>query len=309
MIASLMDKYLGCLVGLGIGDAVGELAQHGFPVDLVSLPDTLRYTDDTAMAIGLANALLSTDELTTEILGDHFLEIINKEPDRGYGGTPLVYYTAELRGISYLEARDIVDLACRNGQGSFGDGAAMRVAPAALFYRGRSDFEVKVDLISRIDHNHDLAVDAALVTAIAVQRALDDDTDALLGYLVDRSRHPEMRDKLMLAAQLLKNQVLARDASQILGNIGRSTTRSDSVVSYAIFCFLKNRNSFLGCLNDVCASTGDIDTIGAIACAIGGAFWGQSGIPEELVRRLENLVTIAGLAAGIYHEVARRSAK
>ena len=61
MPVSTLYKFRGALLGGAVGDAIGELASvHGdldSLTDWISEGDVLRYTDDTAMSIGLAEGL------------------------------------------------------------------------------------------------------------------------------------------------------------------------------------------------------------------------------------------------------------
>ena len=72
----LKAKFLGGMVGSALGDAVGELAFRATDeVALraaVSQADTLHYTDDTAMAIGLAQSIAQLGRLDAQHLGDTF---------------------------------------------------------------------------------------------------------------------------------------------------------------------------------------------------------------------------------------------
>ena len=56
-----MSKYLGGMVGSALGDAIGELA-FAYPHKEIlcrqlDQKDEFRYTDDTAMSIGLAESI------------------------------------------------------------------------------------------------------------------------------------------------------------------------------------------------------------------------------------------------------------
>ncbi len=63
------DRFAGCLLGLAVGDALGApyegltaldiFYRFGLPDEIVKNPsgDTLYYTDDTEMMIGLAETL------------------------------------------------------------------------------------------------------------------------------------------------------------------------------------------------------------------------------------------------------------
>jgi len=87
-------KFLGCLVGTAIGDALGarregrglSRSEDIFP--LVEKLEQLIYTDDTHMTIGVAESLMKSKGFD----GDHMTQIFTKnyeaEPWRGYGPGP-----------------------------------------------------------------------------------------------------------------------------------------------------------------------------------------------------------------------------
>ena len=88
----LWDKYLGCMLGSALGDAIGELAFR-FPEEgrlraAISAAPVLRYTDDTAMAIGLAESLAEKGGLDPQHLGQTFHRHFTREPWRGYASGP-----------------------------------------------------------------------------------------------------------------------------------------------------------------------------------------------------------------------------
>jgi poly(ADP-ribose) glycohydrolase ARH3 len=105
----LVDKFLGGMIGCALGDAIGELAfahRRGPGLrDKVARSTFLRYTDDTAMAIGLAQSLVERGQIDERHLGDTFRENYCREPWRGYvSGPPTVFAAVERLEISYSEA-------------------------------------------------------------------------------------------------------------------------------------------------------------------------------------------------------------
>src|SRR5262245_22845484 len=91
---ALKDRFRGCLLGLAVGDALGakleaqtaEAIRARFPTvrALFDYPqEEIWYTDDTQMAIGLAEALLAEGRVAEERLCQAF--IANYVPSRGYG--------------------------------------------------------------------------------------------------------------------------------------------------------------------------------------------------------------------------------
>src|SRR3954454_18760235 len=93
--ASRTDRFAGCLLGLAVGDAVGApyeglthadiFFQFGSPEKLVKNPsgDTLFYTDDTEMMIGVAETLVECGRIEHPRLVRASAE--NYHPERGYG--------------------------------------------------------------------------------------------------------------------------------------------------------------------------------------------------------------------------------
>ena len=76
------------------------------------------------------------------IHGCRFVSEFFKEPDRGYGGSiAAVFNKLEKSGCSdpFLPAKEQFD-----GQGSFGNGGAMRISPAALYGYHLSEEELNV---------------------------------------------------------------------------------------------------------------------------------------------------------------------
>ena len=115
-------------MGSAIGDAMGELAfrypQRDKLIAAAEGVAKLRYTDDTAMAIGLATSLLNRDHLEARDLGETFQRNFEREPWRGYAaGPPTIFSLVRSKGIAYVDAAQMLFA----GNGSFGNGAAMRI--------------------------------------------------------------------------------------------------------------------------------------------------------------------------------------
>ena len=93
-MTTLPERFRGCMLGLAVGDATGA-PYEGLPGDLiysmgpaisiVETPSekTRYYTDDTQMAIGVAETLLECGGIREESLCAAFVR--NYDPARGYG--------------------------------------------------------------------------------------------------------------------------------------------------------------------------------------------------------------------------------
>ena len=130
-----------------------------------------QYTDDTAMTKSVAQCLIDKPPLDTKFLAKLFVQEYFDQPKRGYGGN-VVQIFRKLRADKfediYRPAKDQFD-----GMGSFGNGGAMRIAPASLFFH--NNYEGLIDAaakITEITHSNALGVNGAILQAIAVQQGL-----------------------------------------------------------------------------------------------------------------------------------------
>jgi len=207
---NLESKFLGGMVGSALGDAIGELAFRGLGEAglraTIAQSDVLVYTDDTAMAIGLAESIVQLRRLDEQHLGDTFRANFRREPWRGYAmGPPTVFRLVERRGMSYTEAAQRLF----GGQGSFGNGAAMRIAPVGLFFHDSPDLYERARVSASVTHAHPVGMDGAAVLAWAVAQAVKLDPQEPFPFepfsqgLVDFARTPEIRDKMALVRDLI----------------------------------------------------------------------------------------------------------
>jgi poly(ADP-ribose) glycohydrolase ARH3 len=297
---NIKEKYLGGMVGSALGDAIGELAfLHCKKQDLCTQLDRskqLRYTDDTAMSIGLAESILKTGCLDEQDLGETFRNNFGKEPWRGYAsGPPTLFSMVERLRIRYAEAAQRLF----GGSGSLGNGAAMRVVPVGLFFHNSPDLYEMARRSAVVTHAHPLGVDGAAVQAKAVAMAanLDPDdafpSDAFVQDLLGFARTPEMRDKIRQVGDLIFGQTYPSVAARRLGR----TVAVHESLPFALYSFLRHPRSFEDCLFCAILHGGDRDTLGAMACAISGAYLGIESIPESWKAKLENRRYLEELAS------------
>ena len=295
----LKSKFLGGMVGSALGDAIGELAFRGLgEAGLraeIAQRDVLIYTDDTAMAIGLAESITQVGRLDGQHLGDTFRANFKREPWRGYAsGPPTIFRLVEGRGMSYSEAARSLF----GGQGSFGNGAAMRIAPVGLFFHDAPDLYEQARVSASVTHAHPIGVDGAAVLAWAIAQAVKLNPQEPFPFepfsqgLVDFARTPEIRDKMVLVRILVAKDVPPSDAAR---RLGRSVAVHESM-PFALYAFLRHPQSFEACLFCAILHGGDRDTLGAMACAVSGAYLGVEAIPLTWREKIENRQHIEELA-------------
>ncbi|NIO70483.1 MAG: hypothetical protein GTN71_16010 [Anaerolineae bacterium] len=299
LIIDLKSKFLGGMVGSALGDAIGELAFRGLgEASLraeIAQRDALIYTDDTAMAIGLAESITQVGRLDEQHLGDTFRANFQREPWRGYAsGPPTVFSLVERHGMSYSEAARSLF----GGQGSFGNGAAMRIAPVGLFFHDSPDLYEQARASASVTHAHPIGADGAAVLAWAVAQAVKLDPQEPFPFerfsqgLMDFARTPEIRDKMVLVRSLIAEDTPPSDAAR---RLGRSVAVHESM-PFALYAFLRHPQSFEACLFCAILHGGDRDTLGAMACAVSGAYLGVEAIPLAWREKLENRKHIEDLA-------------
>jgi len=280
------ERFVGCLLGLAVGDALGS-PYEGLPADLirdigpakrlVTNPENkkLFYTDDTEMMIGVAETLVVHQRMDSEYLASRFAE--NFHPERGYGAGAHQQIVMLQDGHHFSECLYKVF-----PDGSYGNGAAMRVAPVGLMFCHDIDRLLKEsELSARVTHAHELGIEGANLIALAIAAVLKMDRFdrvAFFDLLIPHCRTEEF----LWQMQTLRE--LERDALVTFGN---SLEAHRSVVT-AIQIFVDNPNDYTEVMRSAIGMGNDVDTLCAISGAISGAYLGVDAIPKPLIERLEN---------------------
>ena len=270
-------------MGTFVGDALGMpfegLGPAAIAERLTMLDARLgrgTYTDDTEMTIALAESLLERGSIDARALGRALADA--HDPGRGYGaGT-----TEVLRlGRSGLHPHDAAS-SLFGGEGSQGNGAAMRVAPVAVRYADDRAALAKVARESaRVTHAHPFAIDAAVVQAAAIAAALRG--EAPLDAALAAATTAELKGRLTKAARLLDRELQPPDLAAALGN---HPTGHQSVPA-AIYSAAAHE-SVEAAITFAVRCGGDTDTIGAMAGAIAAARAGATAIPSGWLEALED---------------------
>jgi len=300
---ALRSKFLGSLVGTGVGDALGAGLEGRRWVDqeqvdaLAKRQATLTYTDDTHMMIGIAESLVECGGFDGEHMSRRFMENYRREPWRGYGpGPPRVF--------RLIEGGEAWDVAAERlyGGGSFGNGAAMRIAPIGVFWY---DDPVKLKEMayasSRITHAHELGMEGGALQAyaVALATAADPSDELRRGDFVARLHDFVEYDVFKRKVQAIADLEGEDDRSRVVAELGHGIEAFESVPA-AIYSFLRYPGSFEEAVTYAISLGGDTDTIGAMTGAISGAYLGIEAIPRKWRDRLENGDYIADLAERLW---------
>ena len=284
-----LAKFVGSLIGTAIGDSLGA-GREGFSGFKKVREVGTRYTDDTAMMIGVAESLIQCQGFDGEHMAKTFIRNYEREPWRGYGAGPPRVFSLIKQGVSWDKAAESI-----YPGGSFGNGAAMRIAPIGLLYwEDREKLREIAYKSSRITHTHSLGAEGAALEAYAIVLALKEEPK-FLDKLRDFTKLEPYKRKLESVEKLLDRK---EDRKEIVAELGNGIEALNSVPA-AIYSFLAN-SSFSEAVVYAASLGGDADTIGAMAVAIAGAWWGVTEIPNAWQKKLENREYIEDLARGLW---------
>jgi ADP-ribosylglycohydrolase len=336
----------GCLLGLAIGDALGAPLEGLTPhqirthyrqvVDYVDGSRAWRkkpfrwrmpglYSDDTQQALVLAEVLLDCGRIDPHRVAALYRELATPADDflgahRGVGRSFRRVVEALVNGVSPLQT----------GQDSAGIGAAMRIAPLALFHGEDSDaLRQSVMAASLITHRDCRSLAGAFAVVHAVRRLLAGATREpsfalrLAGDVaraeewmadrygnvvtgLDRYRHSVSQAIARVESLLELKRADALAALVDEANLhGAEPTCRWATQGFPPACvptclyILLTAETFEDALVEVINLGGDADTTGAIAGAMLGATFGADAIPGQWLDGLQNRVGVEARAEAL----------
>ena len=282
------------LDGLGLGDALGEMLSyqsHAAPRRLAENnlpPRPWFHTDDTEMAISIVHVLKSHGHVHPDALAKRFARRFERDPERGYGKMTRIQMREINAGAKW---RDTAANAF-GGQGSMGNGSAMRVAPlGAYFADNLKQCAEEARASSLVTHTHPEGVAGAIAVAVAAAMAwqlrTDKDADRTRLCFDAVLRHtPESRVRRgILLASTTPPEIPELDVARSLGN-GSLVTAPDTV-PFCVWMAAYHLNRFVDALGKTISVGGDCDTNAAIVCGIVALSAGRDSIPAEWLKARE----------------------
>ena len=310
------DKAAGCLVGLAVGDALGDLGRddayrqrYGI---VTNLYEGAKSTDDTEFALLTARTLLDCQaDLTVDAVVRSWQEyILDQGGVYERAGKPLYGAVENLkRGIR--PPLSGVDNALNND-----DGAAMRIAPIGIVCAGQPERAAAMaEIEAQISHHADGVWAAQAVAASVAVAMVDGATDEIVEAGIRQIPSDSWLGRAMAQAMTICDQEGSiENAWERLHTELWTPVHSISPEAipqiYAVFRLTDGdfrRGMFWG------GNFGrDADTIGAVIGALAGARHGIAAIPEAWVTRVrrpsgvclkfvaqEDILTLAGELADL----------
>jgi ADP-ribosylglycohydrolase len=266
------------LAGLSVGDALGSLASPDFS-DLP--PGPWRWTDDTEEACCVVAVLAEGDfdrDTFADLLGRRY------DPGRGYGRGAVVMLRQIREGLPW----PIAAAAAFDGQGSAGNGAAMRAAPLGAWHADSlAHAAVQGARAAEVTHAHAEGIAGGVAVTVAAAAAaagrLDGQRPELLATVAAHVGDGQVRDGLVRARRFARRE----EAAQELGNGTRALARD--TVPFALWVADRFLDDYPGALAACVAAGGDVDTTCAIAGGVVAAYTGLDGIPPHWLSSREAL--------------------
>lgn len=288
-----LERARVALEGLSVGDAFGErffarpdvvgrlIAERALPAP------PWPYTDDTEMALSLVAVLRRHGTIEQDALARSFAE--RADPGRGYGAGALELLRRVKSGADWRAA----SAELFGGAGSYGNGAAMRVAPLGAFFADDLDRVVlEARRSAEVTHAHPEGVAGAIAVAVAAAWAWRighggaPSAFSLCEMVLPFVPEGEVRERVRRAAELSPG-LPARWAVDLLGN-GSAVSAQDTV-GYCLWCAGSFLSDYEAALWHTASGLGDVDTTCAIVGGIVASRVGVEGIPAEWRRSREPL--------------------
>lgn len=309
MSITLEQRYLGAMLGLACGDALGtsvEFSERGSFVPLTTIrgggPFSLKagyWTDDTSMALCLAESMLNKQGFDARDQMGRYLNWWK------WGYLSSTGHCFDI-GMTVRDAlqryqQDGQPFAGRIDPDTAGNGSLMRLAPVVLYYFGDSaQIQAFAAQSSRTTHGAPEAVECCLLFARLLELALQgiDVRSLLLQGLAhsDLLREVELHEPAVVA--MLHCDWRQRPIETIRGS-GYCVASLEAV----LWCFCHSASLQDALL--MAANLGeDADTTAAIVGQLAGACYGVAEIPASWLQVLHMSDEISSIARAL-HDVAR----
>ena len=279
---SIRDRALGAFLGLAVGDAVGttlEFRPRDAQLRLEDMvgggPFGLRpggWTDDTSMALALADSLSASETLDCRDLMDRFVRWW-RHGDYSHTGDCFDIGNTTLDALDrYQQTGD--PLAGSTDPRSAGNGSLMRLAPVALrFWNDRPRLIAAAADQSRTTHGAEEAVNACRAFAELL-------ADAIAGSPRADVLAPRPFEGAEAIASIMAGSWRGRARDTISSSGYVVDTLEAAIWSVARTGDFRSAVLLAANLAD------DADTVAAVTGQLAGALYGLSGIPDNWLERL-----------------------
>ncbi|WMT51562.1 MAG: ADP-ribosylglycohydrolase family protein [Ferroplasma sp.] len=311
----LMNKILGVLYGVAIGDAMGMpttfmsrdqiKAKYGKVTNFLEAPmegsvhsKLVRgeYTDDTELTYMVADSIISRRQVDPEDMANR---LVKWADDNDILNTTLIGPSTR-SAIKNLKSGVPYSLTGKNGTTN---GCAMKISPVGIFDAFSDGEKTVQDVINAClcTHNTALAISGAAAISFAVKKAVSvgQDTQAVYEASLEGA---DMGAQLMgdpaksISLRIKEAIGIANSGNNFdsfLNNLYNFILKpqwalTEDSVPAAISIFLYSGGNFRNSILLACNLGADSDTIGGMVGAMAGSYAGFNNIPNEWVKTIDN---------------------
>ncbi len=296
--AEEMEPARGALLGLAVGDALGAPWEGCSPraaraavaagLDMTGGKGWApgEWTDDTAMALTLAESIVERGLLDVDDVGRRYIAWAATRPRDMGRATRHALVGARDAGEARARALALYE----RGLPAAGNGTVMRASPIGLATRDRGRAAAAARRDARLTHGDPRAHEASAALCAALV-ALAEGDDALTAAAAECDPAGPVGRALRLAAE---------DASAELARLAAGPEGGACWTALGIaFRALLHAPSFEEGVSFAVSLGGDTDTNAAVAGCLLGAREGARAIPDRWLAKLQERPRIEGAAAGL----------
>lgn len=301
----LKDRYRGSLLGLAVGDAVGTTLEFKQPGSFAHIEDMVgggpfhlnvgEWTDDTSMALCLAASLVEQKGFDARDQMERYL----RWRDKGYmssNGTCFdIGVTVSTALSRFKKTGD--PFAGSTHPNTAGNGSIMRLAPVPLFYASNPHEALEKSAESSCTtHGAQAAMDACRYLGVLIVGAVygASKEDLLFPFYSPIPNYWQQQPLVSELAEVAAGSFKQRNPPEI-----RGTGYVVKSLEAALWAFYHSTSFQEGCLLAVNLGD-DADTTGAVYGQLAGAFYGETGIPQQWRIRLAHSSLIESLADQLF---------
>jgi ADP-ribosyl-[dinitrogen reductase] hydrolase len=304
---SRLDRYLGCLVGLATGDALGTTLEFKPPGSFTPINDIVgggpfslepgQWTDDTSMALCLAESLIENSGFDPRDQCERYVRWM-QEGHLSSNGRCFDIGNTVSRALRDFQRSGDPDSG-PDGDHDAGNGSIMRLAPVAMFFANDAEHAInRSGGSSRTTHRTSACIDACRtmggILVALLQGASKDEV------LTPRF-HPTwgtwpLGDLCPDIEKVVNGSFKTRQPPEI-----RGTGYVVHALEAALWAFHHSTCFRDGALLAVNLGD-DADTTGAIYGQFAGACYGIENIPQEWRNKVADLNLILGFARQLHDQ-------
>ena len=267
MLSDKLDSDVGMFIGLAVGDALGAPLEFQPARD----PDNYitkymsggahnvtkgEFTDDTSMALAMADAFISSKSFNAKLIMQNFLKWKN-QGDFSPRGEMFDCGNTVLQALRLFEKDHRNPFTGPKDEFSAGNGGLMRLAPAIIFAQSEDEAAHLARETTRLTHG---ANEALFYSEIFARE--------LFGRSI-KDEYREYKHPLNIAREDVMSGGYVKETYQ------------------AAWWAYETTDNFADCVIKAINRGFDSDTTGAVAGMIAGCFYGYSEIPNWMIDGLQ----------------------